>query len=236
MNASDFKQLFMQKTKTTEEQQKSAESDLDTYKAIYEDYSSTKNDLEDVGEAYSKLLQKIPGVHSVRWRCKDPIGLIDKIIRKKTDDEEETRQKYADISKDNYKTLITDLVGVRALYFFKEDIDNIHSSLMRKLELKEEKPIYYHRKDDLTEIEKTGRSDQGFLIKEHSKGYRSIHYIAQGGIDRSNPAVIEIQVRSLFDEAWGEIDHKINYPAFDKKKEPANRPAATNIKQTCWQC
>ncbi|KAA9155810.1 hypothetical protein F3K36_31140 [Delftia sp. BR1] len=119
------------------------------------------------------------------------------------------------MSLDNYQELVTDLVGVRALYFFKDDFKGIHDSLMQKLRLKEKKPTYYHRKGDLVTSESNELKSWGLLPKEHPVGYRSIHYVAQGGIDVSKSVIIEIQVRSLFDEAWSEIDHKIRYPVFD---------------------
>jgi putative GTP pyrophosphokinase len=215
MNATEFKEFFKGKTHTTEEQQEIAGDNWEVYKNIYEHYLSIKHDLENVGEAYSKLVQRIPGVHSVRWRCKDPIGLIDKIIRKKSDDDQRARKKYENICVDDYQDLVTDLVGVRALYLFKEDFEGVHNSLMKKLRLKEKRPTYYHRKGDLGASEAEVLKGWGLLPKEHPVGYRSIHYVAQGGIDASKSAIIEIQVRSLFDEAWSEIDHKIRYPVFD---------------------
>ncbi|MFS8087325.1 MAG: (p)ppGpp synthetase, partial [Acidobacteriota bacterium] len=40
--------------------------------------------------------------------------------------------------------------------------------------------------------------------------YSSVHYVIQ---PRSKAEITcEIQVRTLADEIWGEIDHKINYP------------------------
>lgn len=215
MNEREFQELFKSETHTTEDQQKTAGDNWGLYRSIYEHYVSVQNDLENVGEAYSKLVQRIPGVHSVRWRCKDPIGLIDKIIRKKSDDDQAARKKYENISLDNYQELVTDLVGVRALYFFKDDFKGIHDSLMQKLRLKEKRPTYYHRKGDLVTSESNELKSWGLFPKEHPVGYRSIHYVAQGGIDVSKSVIIEIQVRSLFDEAWSEIDHKIRYPVFD---------------------
>ncbi|MDX4958086.1 RelA/SpoT domain-containing protein [Delftia acidovorans] len=225
MNEREFRELFKSKTHTTEDQQKIAGDNWGLYRGIYEHYVSVQNDLENVGEAYSKLVQRIPGVHSVRWRCKDPIGLIDKIIRKKSDDDQAARKKYENISLDNYQELVTDLVGVRALYFFKDDFKGIHDLLMQKLRLKEKKPTYYHRKGDLVTSESNELKNWGLLPKEHPVGYRSIHYVAQGGIDISKSVIIEIQVRSLFDEAWSEIDHKIRYPVFD------NNPLIENLLQ-----
>lgn len=40
--------------------------------------------------------------------------------------------------------------------------------------------------------------------------YRSVHYVVKP--NNPNPTCCEIQVRTLFEEIWGEIDHNINYP------------------------
>jgi len=45
-------------------------------------------------------------------------------------------------------------------------------------------------------------------VKESS--YTSIHYILKPRSD--SPICCELQVRTLFEEIWGEIDHQINYP------------------------
>ena len=42
--------------------------------------------------------------------------------------------------------------------------------------------------------------------------YTSVHYIVKPNNTNPNPVCCEIQVRTLFEEIWGEIDHSINYP------------------------
>ena len=43
------------------------------------------------------------------------------------------------------------------------------------------------------------------------KIYRSVHYII-----KYEGVYLEIQVRTLFEEGWGEVDHAILYPYFRK--------------------
>jgi len=59
-------------------------------------------------------------VHSVKYRIKEPEGLIAKIIKKKL--EEPNRE----ITSQNYFHQITDLIGVRALHLFKDHWPFIH--------------------------------------------------------------------------------------------------------------
>jgi ppGpp synthetase/RelA/SpoT-type nucleotidyltranferase len=44
-----------------------------------------------------------------------------------------------------------------------------------------------------------------------SSFYTSVHYVIAPANDEAGISC-EIQVRTLFEEAWGEIDHSINYP------------------------
>jgi putative GTP pyrophosphokinase len=63
------------------------------------------------------------------------------------------------------------------------------------------------RKGDLIE----DHTYEGSKINEHKYGYRSIHYLIQS---MPNKEIItsEIQVRTIFEEGWSEIDHHIRYP------------------------
>jgi hypothetical protein len=53
--------------------------------------------------------------------------------------------------------------------------------------------------------------ESGCVKKEHKYGYRSVHYII-----KTKPAnqlyFAEVQVRTIYEEAWSEIDHTIRYP------------------------
>jgi SMC interacting uncharacterized protein involved in chromosome segregation len=49
-------------------------------------------------------------------------------------------------------------------------------------------------------------------IKEHRFGYRSVHYLISHPMSKDDEQIVEIQIRTLFEEAWSEIDHKIRYP------------------------
>ncbi|MDH4033054.1 MAG: hypothetical protein OEV80_04560, partial [candidate division Zixibacteria bacterium] len=51
----------------------------------------------------------------------------------------------------------------------------------------------------------------GCTIEEAEHGYRSVHYLVNQPMGKSNYQV-EIQVRTLFEEAWAECDHAIRYP------------------------
>ncbi|MFY7733530.1 MAG: RelA/SpoT domain-containing protein [Bacteroidia bacterium] len=170
---------------------------------IYSDYLKEVPKLEASAVYLFNSLMKNSYVHSVRYRIKDAEHVIEKIIRKKANNPEQK------ISIENYKTVLTDLIGLRALHLFKEEWLPIHELVTTTWDLYEQPTVYY-REGDSAEY-KTKFKEIGCETKEHPFGYRSVHYIVE-----TKPAkrtyYAEIQVRTIFEEAWSEIDHKIRYP------------------------
>ncbi|MFT3980089.1 MAG: hypothetical protein QM687_06430 [Ferruginibacter sp.] len=170
---------------------------------IYADYLKEIPKLEASAIYIFNSLMKTSNVHSVRYRIKDAEHLIEKIIRKRIKDSAQV------ITIDNYKTELTDLIGLRALHLFKEEWYPIHELIATTWDLKE-KPIAYYRDGDSADYNKRFE-EHGCDIKEHPFGYRSVHYIVETK-PAKNTYFAEIQVRTIFEEAWSEIDHKIRYP------------------------
>lgn len=172
-------------------------------KLIYVDYCREIQKLEASGVYILNNLMKLSKVHSVRYRIKDPEHVIEKIIRKKNEDSE------IDINIDNYKTELTDLIGLRALHLFKEEWHQIHEYIITTWDLKR-KPIANYRKGDNEEYINLFQ-ENGCEVKQHKFGYRSVHYIIETKPEKEK-YFAEIQVRTVFEEAWSEIDHTIRYP------------------------
>lgn len=170
---------------------------------IHLDYSKRISELEPVANYIAATIQRVPEVHSIRFRIKDSEHLTEKMIRKKLEDS--TRE----YSVKNYSDQITDLIGVRALHLFKQDWENIHDFLVSNFDFAE-KPIANVREGDSKEFRRI-YEEKGCEVKEHKAGYRSVHYLI-----KSKPAkqefIIELQVRTIFEEGWSEIDHRIRYP------------------------
>ncbi|WP_421566341.1 RelA/SpoT domain-containing protein [Ochrobactrum sp. EDr1-4] len=174
---------------------------------IHTDFKRNQDNFIEIAVSLSRLIQKLPGVHSVRWRIKDPNHLIRKIIRKKSSGVE----KYENISKENYRDIVTDLIGIRALHLFKGDFPSLHTSIIETWVLDEE-PIAYVRKGDTDDLRDIYKKLQ-LKVEEHTDGYRSIHYIIETNFTKKT-VKSELQVRTIFEEGWSEIDHKIRYPDF----------------------
>jgi len=175
--------------------------------AIAKDHKKNQTILLQSADFFAKLIQQFQAVHSVRWRIKDAEHLIEKIVRKRALGVE----KYLGLTLENYFTIVTDLVGIRALHLFKDECFLIDGAL-RENWLPIEDPIAYTRAgDDKDFLEKLER--QGFDIKSHPAGYRSVHYVFESQ-PLARKIIMEVQVRTIFEEGWSEIDHKVRYPNF----------------------
>lgn len=170
------------------------------FEAIYSDYEKKYSDLIATGNLVSEHLRQIKEVHSLKMRIKEPEHLIEKIIRKKQKEPER------EVTIENYDLEITDLIGVRALHLFKEDWVDIHKAIL-DIWPNHQPPVANIRKGD----PETLFTENGCEIVEHIAGYRSVHYTV-----KSQPTkkvfIVEIQVRTIFEEGWSEIDHRLRYP------------------------
>ncbi|TFH05307.1 MAG: hypothetical protein E4H09_02215 [Spirochaetales bacterium] len=175
----------------------------DDLRSIEEDYAAIRSGLESVGRYVVDALLKCPKVHSIKYRLKDAEHLVEKIIRKRLENPQRI------ITPDNYREQITDLVGIRALHLFKEDWLAVHTYIKDTWELSEP-PLAYVRSGDSEKILDFYRQND-CEVREHRHGYRSVHYLISSSPDRERHT-IEIQARTVFEEAWGEIDHVISYP------------------------
>ncbi|WP_052273526.1 RelA/SpoT domain-containing protein [Flavihumibacter solisilvae] len=195
---------FLKKYNISEDRFTESGLDWNELASIYSDYSEYMTGLEPTAQFVMNLLMKAKDVHSVRYRIKNPEHLIDKIIRKKLNDP------TLNITVSNYKKEVTDLIGLRALHLFKEDWARVHDYINQKWN-QHEQPTANFRKGDL---EKDGLNyfiEKGCRLNEHKFGYRSVHYVIEVQPIKEK-ILIEIQVRTIYEEAWSEIDHTIRYP------------------------
>lgn len=225
------KEDFLKKYNITEESFKAAELSWDEICIIYNDFDENKIDkygniLEKFLNTYLRDTNK-NGVHSIRSRVKDPEHLLEKIIRKR----QENDKKYKNLTPTNYEKMITDLIGIRCLILFKEDWKNFHQYITSVFENNAE----YYIKDPIRDFDDNEKHNyiaeapkvhirngdsreiyEGLLPPDRiidGKDYRSAHYII-----KYEGVYLEIQVRTLFEEGWGEIDHAVVYPYY--KEDP----------------
>lgn len=141
-------------------------------------------------------------VHSYKSRLKDREHLRTKLARK--------RDQGDPVLPDDLFRRVTDLAGVRIIHLFQEHFSQIDRLIRRKVDagdwvLGERAKAYTW---DPETAEYFGSFDLDVMQKPTS--YTSVHYLIRPRED--SPICCEVQVRTLFEEIWGEVDHQINYP------------------------
>lgn len=202
MNLEEFmrKQEFFKKYNIDEQAFNKTGLEWEDLLEIYTDYCKEQAELEPILNMVADVLRKHEKVHSIKQRLKNPEHLIEKIIRKKI------KNPNREIHLGNYKQEITDLLGIRVIHLFKEDWEAIHQYIVDRWELSEPATANVRNGDDEENFKKYHCE-----IKQHPFGYRSVHYLIKVKPYRQEFAV-ELQVRTIFEEGWSEIDHQIRYP------------------------
>ncbi|MBC9908955.1 RelA/SpoT domain-containing protein [Chitinophaga varians] len=145
-----------------------------------------------------------PIIHSVKGRLKDPSHLRDKIDRK--------NKKGREVTIDNLFQEVTDLIGIRVLHLYQDQFPIIHKHIQNYVKEGDwafvEEPMAYTWDPESKKL----YDKLGIRSSVRDTYYTSVHYLVKPNNNNPNPICCEIQVRTLFEEIWGEIDHSINYP------------------------
>ncbi len=126
-------------------------------------------------------------VHHIGGRTKDYESLSKKIDRK--------------LSKYNSLDEITDLVGIRIISYLESDVDHIANMIKREFVI-----------DEANSVDKRELSINEF-------GYKSLHLVFSISTKRGEltgyrgyeTIKCEIQIRSILQHAWAEIEHDLGY-------------------------
>ena len=189
------------------------QGEIDQVAAIVERYKSHVLELADRdGKNLAILFQsnRLAGlVHSMKTRAKDPGHLKDKLFRKIQASKQKDGKPF-EVTPENLSEKVTDLAGVRLLHLHTSQFPQIDTVLRALLDEEGysiiEGPEARTWDDEYREIFKS----HGVATVRSERLYTSVHYVVQTGA-RSRRTV-EIQVRTLAEELWGEVDHSINYP------------------------
>lgn len=202
---------------------KAADIPWEELAAIYDDYLSIEGKLRGIGKEFvNDYLYDMEraGIHSYRYRTKSPGHLLEKIIRKRS----EHPGRFDHIDRTNYHKYITDLIGIRVFFLYREDWIYFHNYITTVFENNpgnyvedrirdfDENPEHFYIAERPKVYRRNGdtRIYDEELIDIKSDGiYRSLHYII-----KYRGYYVEIQGRTLFEEGWSEIDHDIVYPYF----------------------
>lgn len=135
------------------------------------------------------LIQAGVGIQSISSRLKSPHSLSKKLARP-----DKTYSSLWDV---------TDLAGIRVVTFFEDSINEIAALIEKNFVVD-----YQHSTNKLN-------------AQEHDRfGYRSLHYICSWPIDEQLPGLpreirFEVQIRTILQHAWAEIEHDLGYKAGD---------------------
>ncbi|GHC91560.1 hypothetical protein GCM10007320_40680 [Pseudorhodoferax aquiterrae] len=150
---------------------------------------------------------KFPLLHTVKSRVKDREHLREKINRK--------QEEGIHVDGNNLSQEITDLTGVRVLHIHQEQAKNIHAAIIHKIDVLKDWVLHEPPKAYTWDPEsKRFFEEMGVAVEVKESFYTSLHYVVRP--KEGSPLVCEIQVRTLFEEIWGEVDHSLNYPVKSK--------------------
>lgn len=147
-------------------------------------------------------------IHSIKQRIKDPDHLKDKLIRRA--DEANRKKKPFVYTKDNLFLKINDLAGFRIIHLHTKQIEQIDIELRKILEEQRWKITEGPKARTWDDESRDYFKSIGIKTLATPNLYTSVHYIIKP--NTKSAITCEIQVRTLMEEVWGEVDHKINYP------------------------
>ena len=155
-------------------------------------YNHNRSLYEACGETVKRLIgnllkEKRISYHSIQFRVKEEKSFLDKCRNKKYE---------------NPISQITDICGLRIITYTNHDVEKI------KLIIEEE-----------FKIDKVNSVDKINQMKEDQVGYLSTHYVATINQERERlteynrykDLKFEIQIRTLLQHAWAEIEHDRSY-------------------------
>lgn len=217
------KEAFLRKYRIEERELEEIQLSWGDLQRILQEYEKLEETIRRIGKDFvDEYLYDIEraGIHSYRYRTKEPAHLLEKIIRKRR----EQPDKFKRLDHTNYWKYITDLIGIRVFFLYREDWRHFHEYITSVFENNPalyvedrerdfcedpsfsylaERPKVYRRNGD-------SRIYDENLIDIKSDGiYRSLHYIV-----KYQGYYVEIQARTLFEEGWSEVDHDIVYPYY----------------------
>src|SRR5438270_4640231 len=181
------------------------ETDASSIQEILKEYDASLALFSDFTANCQRLvaeLLRLEGinVHSVHARIKERPRLHEKLEREGK----------------SYRSLkdVTDIIGVRVITHFEDEVDKIGALIEREFI-----------------IDPTKSVDKRKLLDPDRFGYLSLHYICSLSQDRIKLSenrrfkelVCEIQIRSILQHVWAEIEHDLGYKSGQSIPIPIRR-------------
>jgi ppGpp synthetase/RelA/SpoT-type nucleotidyltranferase len=154
----------------------------------------------------SKALR--PYIHSLSWRMKDPGHLEDKLKRQLREHKE--KGKPFPFTTNNLFVKINDLAGLRILHLYTQQVEGITKGLKELFEEESYRVVEGPTARTWDDESRAFFKSIGIKTKKSPSLYTSVHYVIKP--NKKTKYTCEIQVRTLMEEVWGQVDHTINYP------------------------
>ena len=159
-------------------------------------------------------------IHFIKYRVKDPEHLRRKLIARAV--EARAKGRTFDVTERNLFRKITDLAGVRILHLHTDQVREINQVILAILTEHQyrllEGPVAI-----CWDLEyETLYKGFGITAQARDSMYTSVHYILEANTQTKITA--ELQVRTLMEEVWGEVSHRVDYPT------PGNRSCRDQLK------
>lgn len=170
---------------------------------LIEEYGKRRPLYQEYAEVVRFILQeelhsKSIRVHSIEMRAKSIESFRRKVSQARESGSEEA-------AREDPLARITDIAGVRIITFFTKTLAEVDRLL--------------HEQFEVLEIDNKSET-----LKEANKvGYHSVHYLVKllpnrtelAEYNRFTELVAEIQVRTILQHAWAEIEHDIQYKSVE---------------------
>ena len=144
-------------------------------------------------------------IHFIKYRIKDKESLRAKLEKRVLENSEDR----------DLKESITDFAGLRIIHLHMDQLSSIHPLVLSILDVQKYE-LLGSPKASCWDMEYEDLFHQiGVDAVQRKSMYTTVHYDIKG--NQKTRIICELQVRSLMEELWGEVSHRVNYP----KKSPS---------------
>ena len=161
-------------------------------KKLISDFKDKKKIYEECRDKYVMLIKEILNEKCLKYHTLEPRVKEENNLKKKIED----KNKYKSIDE------ITDIVGLRIITFYEDDVYKIAEEIKKHFTFDEKNSI-----------------DKKNLLEDNKFGYLSLHYVVSISKEREllteykkfKDIKVEVQIRSIMQHAWAEIEHDFGY-------------------------
>jgi ppGpp synthetase/RelA/SpoT-type nucleotidyltranferase len=164
---------------------------------IIKQYNAKLSDYESFCQNIEHLIKRLLETEKIKYyslskRVKTIESLKDKLIRKGN----------------KYKTLsdITDLAGIRIITYYSDQVKNVATIIDKEFDVDKENTI---DKKKIMDPEKFGYISLHYIIKLNDARKQLPEY------ERFKELKAEIQIRTILQHAWADIEHDLGYKSKD---------------------